>query len=107
MTAITVSGVLQQRGAHQRGEPAGDRDADPDTEDVAGTAAGPLHPGRARQALRDVGDEDRGEDGGAHPSAADEAQAEHDGFGDAVEERADRDGGSASALLFLAGLLFS
>src|SRR3954452_25056486 len=67
---------------------AGHGDAAPDTEDVACAASGLLHSGGAGQAFGDLGNEDRGKDGGAGATAAEQAHAEHDEFGDAVEQGA-------------------
>src|SRR5690606_38431832 len=81
------------------------RDAAPHPEDVPGAAPRASHAGGAGQALGQVGDEDRGDDGGAHATAAEEAGAEDDGLRYAVEQGADGDGRTAAAALLLARLL--
>jgi len=103
------SGPGKDRVADERRDPGGQRDADPDAEDIDFGAPGPAHPGGAGEPLRQVGEKHRRHGHQAHPLAGEKAHADDDGFRDAVEQCPEGDGEPAPLLaaMRLPGILRS
>ncbi len=93
------AGLGEDRVADERRHAGGRRDAAPDRRRCSLGAPGPAHAGRAGEPLRQVGEKHRRHGDQAHPLARQEAHADHDGFRNAVEQRAERDGQSAPLLV--------
>ncbi len=87
---ITDNDIAEQR-RHARNH----RDPSPQPKNVQCRTPGLLHARRARQPLGNIRQKDRNHRGHADDPAAEQADADHDRFRDPVEQRPERDRGSA------------